>query len=52
MAVLVRAGLKQGRWMGEKREQCPNAVTSLIVKSVRELSGMGEDQVEEKKGSS
>ena len=38
--------------MREKLEQFPNAVTSLIVKSVRELSGLGEDQVEEKNGSS
>ena len=52
MAELMTAELKQPRLMREKLEQFPNAVTSLIVKSVRELSGMGEDQVEEKKGSS
>lgn len=52
MAELMTAELKQARLMREKLEQFPNAVTSLIVKAVRELSGMGEDAVEEKKGSS
>lgn len=52
MAELMTAELKQPRLMREKLEQFPNAVTSLIVKRVREISGMGENVVEEKKGSS
>lgn len=58
MAELMVAELKQPRLMREKLDQFPNAVTSLIVKTVREISGMGEeaedaeDAVEEKKGSS
>lgn len=33
-------------------EAMPNAVTNMVVKAVRELSGMGEDRIEEKKENS
>ena len=33
-------------------ESMPNAVTNLVVRKVREISGMAEDQVEEKKDNS
>lgn len=33
-------------------EQMPNAITNLVVKRVREISGMAEDRVEEKKDNS
>ena len=52
MAELMTAELKQPRLVREKLEQFPNAVTSLLVKTMRELSGMAEDRVEEKKGNS
>ncbi len=32
-------------------EQTPNAITNLVVKRVREISGMAEDRIEEKKES-
>jgi hypothetical protein len=55
--LVYMAELMQGTGMKpfqvrEKLEQFPNAVTSLIVKTMRELSGMAEDRVEEKKESS
>lgn len=52
MAELMAAELKQPRLMREKLEQFPNAVVSLIIKRMREISGMGEDKVEEKKENS
>ena len=33
-------------------EAMPNAVTNMVVKAVRELSGMAEDRIEEKKDNS
>lgn len=36
----------------QKLEQLPNAVTSLLIRRMREISGLGEDRVEEKKGNS
>jgi len=32
--------------------QMPNVITNMVVKAVRELSGMGEDRIEEKKENS
>lgn len=52
MAELMTAEVKQPRLMREKLEQFPNAVVSLIIKTMREISGMGEDKVEEKKENS
>lgn len=52
MSELMLAELKQPRLVREKLEQFPNAVTSLIVRTVREISGMVEDRVEEKKDNS
>lgn len=52
MVDLMTAELKQPRLVRERMEQFPNAVTSLIVKTVRRISGLGEDQIEEKKESS
>lgn len=33
-------------------EQMPNTITNFVVRAVRELSGMGEDRIEEKKENS
>ena len=52
MADLMRETVKTQSQLREKLEQFPNAVTSLLVKRMRELSGMSEDRVEEKKENS
>lgn len=49
---LIVAELKNPRAAREKLEQLPNAVVSVIILKMRELSGMTEDQVEEKKETS
>ena len=36
----------------ESLEGMPNAITNMVVRAVRELSGMGEDRIEEKKENS
>ena len=51
MFDLMAVELKKPHAAREKLEQFPNAVTSLIVKTMRQLSGMAEDAVEEKKES-
>jgi hypothetical protein len=51
-AELMRAELKSAHLVREKLEQFPNAVSSLIVGTMRRLSGMDEDKVEEKKENS
>lgn len=52
MAEMLTAELKKPHLMREKLSQFPNAVTSLIVATVRRISGMAEDRVEEKKENS
>lgn len=49
MADQMAAELGQRRLVLEKLEQFPNAIASLVVRTVRQLSGMAEDRVEEKK---
>lgn len=41
--------LKVPRLAREKLEKFPNAIISRVVKTVKEISGMAEDRVEEKK---
>lgn len=52
MADLMGEELKQRRLVLDRLGQFPNAISSLIVRTVREISGMAEDRVEEKKESS
>lgn len=49
VAELMTAELKQARLVRDKLEQWPNAVTSLIIKKMRQISGLAEDRIEEKK---
>lgn len=52
VADLMAVELKTKSKALEKLEQFPNAVSSLIIKTMRELSGMTDDRVEEKKDNS
>jgi hypothetical protein len=49
IADLLRAELKSERAVQSKLEEMPNAVTELIVRTCREISGVARDAVEEKK---
>lgn len=52
MFDLMSEELKKPHLAREKLEQFPNAVTSLVIRTMKRISGMAEDQVEEKKESS
>lgn len=49
VADLMRVELKNERAVQAKLEEMPNAVTELIVRTVREISGLAKDAIEEKK---
>lgn len=49
VADQLRAELKTQDAVTKRLEQMPNAVTELIVRTVRQISGLAKDAIEEKK---